>query len=61
MRKSYRLGYGPQCPALGACWFEFCEISPGVGFEPVQLARSDSLDIVEVVDHESPADRGDWG
>ncbi|MYA00868.1 MAG: hypothetical protein F4Y35_03705 [Chloroflexi bacterium] len=55
--RMYRIGYGPENPALSDCWFEFGESSPGVGFEPVQLGHSDRLDIVEVVDLESLANR----
>ena len=53
----YRIGYGPEKPALSDCWFAFGETSPGVGFERVQLGHSDRLDIVEVVDLESLANR----
>ena len=48
--RAYRIGYGPQNPALSDCWFEIGETSAGVGFEHVRLGDSDRLDIVETVD-----------
>ena len=55
--RAYRIGYGPQIPALSDRWFEFGETSPGVGFEPFQMGDRDRLDLVEVVDPESLAAR----